>query len=455
MTTESDAHFAYNRPELAALWRTAREAIESPARRTAFMIALPDAATRREVAALLGKTSTVNSQRRKVVLADLDQTLRTDRFGLTLTEVLELLHGRPIQPRESTAQRDQRRRDTARQILSDALTTHNLDNAAWAEPWIDDVLRNAKINTDDLPRLAARAAAVLAEIHLPSGADREWVARGDLAARRGGGAHALDPGTPLARMVLRAAAISHAVSAPKRIAAVRALWQRCRVTLDSVSATVLSFAIPWIGDDPWSQNLRSRTALNLPTHLTLRDLAAAPNPLIEAGTQVWVCENPRLIDALIDTGHTPPLVCVSGHLTTPERILLTRLTEDGAIIRYHGDFDPDGLIITKQVLALTHGHPWRMTTEDYKRGLDHAQTTGIELPPLSGPLPATPWDPDLGRVMTRAGWAIEEEVVLDELLRDLTAHRDLEEAPRGTSAGTTRTSCHAADGDDGQLRRPS
>src|SRR5699024_7175773 len=282
-----------------------------------------------------------------------------------------------------------------------------------------EVQRPGKTESAHLAILARRAAAVLAQLELPSGANREWISRGDLAARCGGGAHALDPGQPLESIVLRAAAIAHELPMPHRSSERRDLWERCRVALDSVSATVLSYALPWDGDDPWSNTLRERTAQQLPTHLTLRDLAASPHRLVQPGTLISVCENPRLVDAEIDAALTHPVICVSGHLTTPARGLLSRVASDGAVVRYHGDFDRDGLIITDQVLELTNGQPWRMSRHDYQHGLLTAEQHGIELQHLSGTLPPTPWDPELTTAMNGAGMALEEEVVLDDLLHDL------------------------------------
>lgn len=418
MTETTDALYCYDRPELSGLWHAAREALESPANRTAITVNLPDTATRHEIAALLNCNLPKGSTKR-VQLSELDNQLRRDRFGLSLSQVLELLHKKPIVRRESPSAVAQLRRDSIEQSLARALQHYGLHDAPWAPQWITDIRRHGKIEPGVLLDLAKRAAAILDRIDLPDGPNRDWIARGDLAAQLGRGAHALDPGTSLAKLVLRAAAIAHDVPPPKRISEMRELWERCRVALDSVSATVLTHALPCMNDDPWSRALRSRTMLGLPTHLTLRDLDAAPERLVAPGTLVSVCENPRLIDAAIDEGLDSPVVCVSGYLTTPARVLLKRLAANGAEIRYHGDFDNDGLIITKQVLALTRGAPWRMSAADYLEALTQAAEEGIDLAPLDSGVADTPWDPELAHVMRGHDLAIEEEVVLPNLLTDL------------------------------------
>ena len=59
--------------------------------------------------------------------------------------------------------------------------------------------------------------------------------------------------------------------------------------------------------------------------------------------------------------------------------------------------------------------PWRMTADDYQRGLSGATL------PLAG-APAEPgWDPELGAAMRHHRVAVHEEAVLTDLLADLTA----------------------------------
>jgi hypothetical protein len=82
---------------------------------------------------------------------------------------------------------------------------------------------------------------------------------------------------------------------------------------------------------------------------------------------------------------------------------------------HHGDFDPDGVAITARLYA-EGVVPWRMTAADYTAALAAAQHDGVELRPITAPVPPTPWDPELQRVMTHA---VDEERVMDGLLREL------------------------------------
>lgn len=386
-------------PDLRPLWDAARTALESAAGQ--FTVDAADPGVRAAIEELLGRR--LQSDRPRIGLTRL-RALAVDRFGLTLDEVLALVHDRPLGDAV-------RRPDAAEAHLRTALASAGLGSAPWAERWVTEVCRYGQIEPAALPGLAADAASVLARLRVD--APTTWIARGELAARFGGGAHGLDRGQPLARMVLRALAIATGSPSPRSAAEQRLLWERCGVALDSVSTTALCWALPVPGE------IAARTARLRPTHLTLRDLADLPDPVVPPGTAVAVCENPRVLEAAIDAGSTRPMVCVTGQLTTVDRRLLTLLTEAGAAIRCHGDFDGAGLAIAGHVLALTGGKPWRMGAGDYRAALALADERGIDLPVL-GEVPETvSWDDDLPAVLRSAGRAVEEEVVLDLLVGDL------------------------------------
>ncbi|UVS77219.1 TIGR02679 domain-containing protein [Actinokineospora sp. UTMC 2448] len=132
---------------------------------------------------------------------------------------------------------------------------------------------------------------------------------------------------------------------------------------------------------------------------------------------VRVCMRARLVEAVADAGLEVPVVCVSGRLNPTARVLVSRLVAAGCQVEAHTDFDPAGLVVMRELLALG-ATPWRMGADDYREALDHARANDIELPALDGDPGGTPWDPDLPAVM-RAGWAVPEEVVTELLLSDL------------------------------------
>ncbi|MDR7300836.1 TIGR02679 family protein [Haloactinomyces albus] len=419
MSDAENIRAVWDTAELRGLWARAREILESPEQPATFRLELPDEDTRKAVGEVYGRP--MWGQGTRINVSKLDTQLRENtRFGLGLEQVLEILHDRPIDRRESPTAARAERRDRVTDVLHAALAEQNLAEQPWARPWMQWLHQYGRVAESELDSVARQAAAVLARLVLdPGHSPRTWISRAELAARCGGGAHRLDSGMTLSRVVLRAAALAHGVEAPANERDRRRLWELCGVTLDAVSATALCWALPLVGSDEWSRGVRGRTELGLPAQLTHLDLGVAPEHLVEAGTTVAVCENPRVLEAAVRDGIRHPLVCVSGHPSTIVTELLHRLGADGAALRYHGDFDWAGLTIARSLWNHHGAGPWRMAAADYRAALNQASAERIDLPVLTGEPAEAPWDPELPELMSTAGRAIEEEVVLDDLLTDL------------------------------------
>lgn len=413
MGVVDDVRAVWGVEALRGLWEQAREALESPKPPATFRLELPDAEAQRLVGEVYGRP--MLGQGTRISVSKLDDAVRGSRFGLGLSEVLEILHERPVVQRESSPPEEQR----GIEPLRAALAEHGLADAGWAAPWMQWIHQYGRVAADEMPVIARRAAAVLSVIALDR-APESWISRGELAAGVGD-AHQLDNGTALSRVVIKAAALAHGVESPGNERERRALWERCGVTLDAVSATVLTWALPLVGADDWSRGVRQRSAIGLPTHLTHLDLRTAPARLVEPGTAIAVCENPRVLESAAEERIEHPVVCVSGHPTTVALTLLDRLTADGATLHHHGDFDWAGIGITRSLREHHRARPWRMSAGDYREALDRAASDRTDLPNLVGAPVETPWDPALAELMATAARAVEEEVVLPDLLADLRA----------------------------------
>jgi uncharacterized protein (TIGR02679 family) len=419
---------ALTHPALDPLWERARDRLQTtdliPVGR--ITVPVPDTEAARELGALLGRRAPTGGAVR-VDLVELDAALRRGAAARGLLDILTELSG-PLASRPAAKAAKKAILDDTEATLRRALDDHRLCDEPWVGPWLTGLRQQgllARIGRHpDAATLADHVAAVLAHIHLnPTRAATSIVDRGDLASRRAGGAHALDDGQFLTNLVHRAAALAHHTPTPDDARTRRDLWNRCAVSVDEVSTTLLTWALPILGEDPWATLIRQRTSLGLETHLTRRELRRmrpdSDMPLVPPGTQIAVCENPRVLAAAAERAAPHPLICTFGTPTTLAIHLLERLAANGAHLRYHGDFDPAGLMITAFILSIPGIEPWRMHAIDYHHALAHARTHAIDLPPLDGTVPDTPWDPDLAKALDASGLALEEEVVLELLLADL------------------------------------
>ena len=91
---------------------------------------------------------------------------------------------------------------------------------------------------------------------------------------------------------------------------------------------------------------------------------------------MWVCENPRVLEAAMDAGVTAPMVCTMGNPTFVVTSLLERLAGQGAVLHYRGDFDWAGVAIANRIISAYGARPWRMEAA----GLLHASCGGSDRP---------------------------------------------------------------------------
>jgi uncharacterized protein (TIGR02679 family) len=424
-----------DQPALARLWDRLRDRLERNGLQVRGRMRL-DGVTpaEREVLALLtGRPyagATVS-----IALADLDTQLRTGAAERGLVEVVAELRG-PLTDRP--AARDARRAatETIWAAADHALRAHGLADLAWSGPWLEELRRAGaltRLGPENARRLIVQAIDVIAALAGPAspvaslgsaalGSAAPGAAglpgRGELAERLTGTAHGLDDGTLLARIVLRAVARIVETAPPQDARSRRELWEAAGVAVDRVSTTVLTHGLAPLGDEPAVRLLRDRTRAGFETHLTLRDLNRVTWRL-PPDTEIFVCENPRVVEAAADRGCPRPLVCVSGNPTTTALTLLDALHSAGAPLAYRGDFDWPGIAIANRMIGRYAARPWRMRATDYEQHVATARDRGTPLPPLTGAPVDAIWDPELTPAMTALGVAVQEESALELLLADL------------------------------------
>jgi uncharacterized protein (TIGR02679 family) len=299
-----------------------------------------------------------------------------------------------------------------------------------AEPWVEEWIESARPVVARVPSTRASEAMAMAVrclTRLPWDGERRG--RTELAASVAGNSHALDDGTLISTLVLRAIAARVGSSNPMSAADRRRLWQEAGVLGDEVSTTVLTLGLTPPGPSPIAEAVRLRSGTGCETHLTLSDLRRLDS-WVPAGMPVWVCENPRVLEAVMDARSEVPgvvMVCTAGNPTFVVTSLLARLIEDGAHLRYRGDFDWPGVAIANRVVTEFGAAPWRMGHADYEAALAGAGRGLADLPPLEGRRVEAAWDAELTLSMERAGKAVHEEALLDLLVADLTEGRWLDE----------------------------
>jgi uncharacterized protein (TIGR02679 family) len=313
--------------------------------------------------------------------------------------------------------------------VDDRAATAERERAAWRDAFV--AVDRAVAGRDDLADWVAglQASGAVRRIAREPTSARDLLGRlalvlealpldpaepvGRFAERVLGSAHALDPGDPLHGLALGAARVIGGEGDGTGAEWRRRVWASVGLVLDELSTTVLVLNLPVTDDTAVGRMLSGLREAGEPAVVTLRQLRG-PLGVGEPAPIISVCENPVVVAEAADRlgADSGPLVCLGGQPGAAALTLLRRLTDSGAALRYHGDFDWPGIRIANHLASRLPFTPWRFDEGAYREvGLQGSALTGA---------PATPsWGPGLGRAMAEIGWVVEEERVVGDLVEDL------------------------------------
>ncbi len=375
---------------------------------TAILLAGVAEEERRAVETLLGR-SVGRGRSLRIPLADLEQVLRQSGAAPDLRSAVAILRG-PL--RDRRAEREEPLAAWQAVFREAAETLADPGAAEWLARLRQDGLLKRLAGGDPQrgAELLRQATAILRE--LPA----RGISLGRLAAATLGDAHGLDPGRPVATLVLRGILTGGQLSEERTPEGVRETWAAAGVLVGGgLSSTVLVLNLPVLGEGTTGRALALFAASAEPVWLTLRQLLREPPVFAGAGKTVFVCENPSVVfEAAEELGTAcPPLVCCNGQRNAAVMTLLRQLVAAGAGLVYHGDFDWAGLTIANGLMEHLPVRPWRFGSATYLGSVGRSGKL------LIGDPVAASWEPALAAAMNAAGKAVEEEHLLDLLLADL------------------------------------
>ncbi len=369
---------------------------------------------REAIARLLGRRPARGASL-SVPLDDVERVLVEAGIAPDLATAVRALTG-PIEDGAATARAHQARWSAlweeaeAWAVARDGAADGGEARTRWVAELRAEGLLRRLAGSHDPDRAADLLAAATAVVDaLPASAESRPV----LAARVLGDGHALDDDQPVATLVLRAIAWCFPDAAARGR---RERWAAAGVTVDPLTSRVTVLGLAADDASVTGRTLSLHASAGEPATLTLRQLLRDPPDLAShAGTPVHVCENPSVMAAAADrlAAASAPLVCTHGQPSVAVGRLLDHLAAAGAVLRVHADLDWAGVRIAAAVMARTGAAPWRLRAVDYEGALAGSRK------PLVGAAAETPWDSRLAAAMRAHGMAVEEELVLEDLLADL------------------------------------
>ncbi len=409
---DAAAEKRYAGPDYTRLLDAARRSLERTGgdlTRT-VTVKTPDDKERRAIIGITGQYRPEGVSVLTVRLADFDQAIR-EATGHGLAWLLERL-GPPLKDRPAERQRLAAGREAAIRSAEDSF----LKARAWFQAWLADLAADGTltrlVNAGEADQVR-QAARVLEWVERRNELKAAPVQLAELAATITGDTKALNHGTALGTLVLRALAFRLVADRPKTTEERRDLWDRNGVIVDDLASRVLVLNLPAAGDG-LGEWLTSAKAHGTPFYVTLHQLVTLPIT-VPLRVHVNACENPAVLRrAAAELGaDAQPLVCTEGQPSTAFHRLAGAITKAGGELSYHGDFDWPGITIATGIITRHGAHPWRFGAADYENAV------GEEGVPLAGTRQPTPWDPVLADLMTAHGRAVYEESVADGLIADL------------------------------------
>ncbi len=398
-------------PEYKRLLEAARKSLErtgSDLTRT-VTVKTPDDRERRAIIGITGQYRPEGAGVLAVRLQDLDQAVR-EATGRGLTALLETL-GPPLKDRPAERQRVVAGREAAIRSVADSF----LREKGWYQSWLAELSADGTltrlVNTGEADQVR-QAARLLEWVQRRNELRAAPVQLAELAAAITGDTKALNHGTVLSALVLRALAFRLGAARPKTTEARRDLWDRSGVIVDDLASRVLVLNLA-AGGDGLGEWLTSAKAPGTPFYVTLHQLVSMPPVLRRC--HVHACENPAVLRrAAADLGaDARPLVCTEGQPSTAFHRLAAAVTKAGGELSYHGDFDWPGVAIAAGIITRHGAQPWRFGGTDYEAAVADGAVR------LAGTPQPTPWDPSLASLMQAHGRAVYEEAVADRLISDL------------------------------------
>lgn len=254
--------------------------------------------------------------------------------------------------------------------------------------------------------------------------------------------HRLDAGTPCGRLFAEGLAYSLGVPYPHSASEREELLYAAGILIDELSNWVLCYGIRafdeagneiagWRGFHEKREPLQA-TLLNISAVASLRATASPPISSSQPAAatcdldapSVFVVENPSVFASMLYRIRLGGLadvaiVCTYGQVNLAALVLLDLLKASGHILRYSGDFDPEGLLIV-QKLKDRYGNAlafWHMTAADYRAAISEKTAASKRLRQLDGIRdPALRITADEILKTRRCGY---QELILADLLHDL------------------------------------
>jgi uncharacterized protein (TIGR02679 family) len=309
----------------------------------------------------------------RISLKSFERQLQKTRFeGITLHALLEAYFGEPLRSRREKREQE---REANHAFLQRCATQYPV-----LQNWIEYILheppdarfiyRLLDADLDQLSKMLSLVATALSSLPAAGQAERLPL----FSQRVAGDPHAFDVQGTLGKLFLHALAVQQAVTTadsihvPSTSEEINDCLQHVGLLRDDLHNFVTCAGLVAETDTGihpvWREAVLTQTVWHAPVRELLKTRMIYPYK----GRQVWMVENSGVCSAILDACPQAPVVCTHGQFKLAVWLLLDRLTQRDVILRYAGDFDPEGLGMAHKLKERFPSiRMWHMDKADYDR----------------------------------------------------------------------------------------
>lgn len=350
------------------------------------------------------------------------QLEQTRFYHIDLKQLLDAYFGKKIISRK---QQQIAREEKLRSFLHDERSKHPvlkqwfdfLLNIRGEGRWITRLAEKDPIYFKKLVALLAKAM-----LTLPAKAERFPM----FSQRIIGDPHAFDMEQELGKMFLHVLSVDlwddqleTSLTVPTDTIAVNELLNEYHIYRDDLLNFVTAAGLYAETANGMQKVWKAAVGQNAVQIVPLRELVLLKRVYPPSGRKVWIVENSGVCSVLLDNVPNASLICTNGQFTLAALLLLDLLVEEGILLYYAGDFDPEGLSMAQRLLGRypENIRLWHMDKKAYRASQPVKILSEGRLEKLS-----RIWHDDLVDVaeeMRKVGKAGYQEALVDVMIEDL------------------------------------
>lgn len=244
-----------------------------------------------------------------------------------------------------------------------------------------------------------------------------------------GDPHAFDLQTDLGRMFIHLLAVHRfkvegklLVEIPSSTEGINELLEQYKIYRDDLLNFVTCANLMAETDEGAHPVWEAAASQNTVQIIPLRELISLVHVYPAKGKVVWVVENSGICATLLDHDPRAPMICTNGQFTLATWMLIDLLVNDGSVLYYAGDFDPEGLGMAQRLLERHSDavHLWHMGIEAYKKTKPIKALSQERLEKLKGITNGELFE--VAKEMKRVKKAGYQEALVDWMKKDLAPH---------------------------------